>query len=70
MCMRKASWIMPSSLLTLQTLASIMMVLQNVRSLGVGRGLTTPHCKTLYLLWSMYKGLGNGRILWHDLSTG
>jgi hypothetical protein len=27
-------------------------------SLGVGRGLTIPHRKTLYLLRSVYKGLG------------
>jgi hypothetical protein len=36
---------------------------------GLGSGLTTPHHKTC-LLRSMYKGLGNGRILWHDPSTG
>jgi hypothetical protein len=39
-------------------------------SLGVGRGLKTPRRKNLYLLRSMCNGLGNGRILWHDLSTG
>jgi hypothetical protein len=39
-------------------------------SLGLGGGLTTPHRKTLYSLRSLYKGLGNGRILWHDPSTG
>jgi hypothetical protein len=32
-------------------------------TLVVGRGLTTPHRKTLYLLRSIYKGLVNGRIL-------
>jgi hypothetical protein len=39
-------------------------------SLGVGRGTNNPHRKTLYLLRSMYKDLGNGRILWCDPSTG
>jgi hypothetical protein len=35
-------------------------------SLGVGRGLTTPHRNILYLLrsTSMYKGLGNGRTIY------
>jgi hypothetical protein len=38
---------------------------------GLGEGQTTlPHRKTLYLLQSMYKGLRNGRILWHEPSTG
>jgi hypothetical protein len=39
-------------------------------SLGVVWGLTSPHHKKLYFLRSIYKGLGNGRILWHNLSTG
>jgi hypothetical protein len=39
-------------------------------SLEVGRGANTPHHKTLYLLRSMYKGLGNGQILWYEPSTG
>jgi hypothetical protein len=29
-----------------------------------------PHRKKLYLLQSMYKGLGSGQILWHEQSTG
>jgi hypothetical protein len=29
-------------------------------SLGIGRGANNPHRKTLYLLRSMCKGLGNG----------
>jgi hypothetical protein len=40
-------------------------------SLGVGREADNrPHCKNSLLFRSMYKGLGNGWILWHDLSTG
>jgi hypothetical protein len=38
-------------------------------SLGVGRGANNPTIEKLYLLRSMYKGLRNGRIPWHDLST-
>jgi hypothetical protein len=33
-------------------------------------GANNPHRKTLYLLRSVYKGLGNGRILWHDTNIG
>jgi hypothetical protein len=38
-------------------------------SLGVGQGANSPPTIKLYVLQSIYKGLGNGQILWHDLST-
>jgi hypothetical protein len=39
-------------------------------SLGLGRGLTSPHHKTPNLLQNVLKSLGPGRILWrNDPST-
>jgi hypothetical protein len=38
--------------------------------LGVGRGKHPPTVKKMYVLQSIYKGLGNERILWHGPSTG
>jgi hypothetical protein len=39
-------------------------------NLGVGRGLTPPHRKKRNTLRNVTKGLGIGRILWHDLRHG
>jgi hypothetical protein len=36
---------------------------------GLGGGLTTATVNKLYVLRIICKGLGNGLILWHDLST-
>jgi hypothetical protein len=38
-------------------------------TLWAGRGANNPHTKKLYVLSSTYNRLGNGRILWHDLSS-
>jgi hypothetical protein len=35
--------------------------------LGGWAGLMTPYCEKVYVLQNIYKGLGNGWILWHDL---
>jgi hypothetical protein len=37
--------------------------------LGLGVGLTTPHCKKINLLRHISKRLGPRLILWHDLSN-
>jgi hypothetical protein len=39
-------------------------------SLGVGRGLATPHRKKINTLRNVTKGLGIGWMLWNDLRYG
>jgi hypothetical protein len=39
-------------------------------SLGVGRGLTTPHRKKHSMLRNVTHGLGLGRIRWNDINNG
>jgi hypothetical protein len=39
-------------------------------SLGVGRGLTTPHRRSSNLLRNVAESLRPGRIIWYDVSTG